>query len=210
MPHTKPHSLVRLLTIVALLSIAASPARVVAQPQAAGARLGTDADVQASIRLFTAWIEGQLLERNLPGVAVGVVSDQDLVWARGFGLADTSAGIAMTPQTKFRMASHSKLFTATAVMQLRELGRLRLDDPVSMHLPWFTVKPANADDPPITIEELLTHSSGLPREAGPHWTTFDFPTSAQLRTLMVARQAPFAPEYAGSTRISPTASRGWS
>ena len=194
MPHTKPHSLVRLLTIVAWLSIAASPAHVVAQPQAGGARLGTDADVQASIRLFTAWIEGQLLERNLPGVAVGVVSDQDLVWARGFGLADTSAGIAMTSQTKFRMASHSKLFTATAVMQLRELGRLRLDDPVSMHLPWFTVKPANADDPPITIEELLTHSSGLPREAGPHWTTFDFPTSAQLRTLMVARQAPFAPE----------------
>src|SRR5207237_3305198 len=94
----------------------------------------------------------------------------------------------------FRMASHSKLFTATAVMQLREQGKLRLDDPVSKYLPWFTFKPAEGDDPPITIEELLTHSSGLPREAGAHWTTFEFPTSEQLRELMLAREAPFAPE----------------
>jgi CubicO group peptidase (beta-lactamase class C family) len=48
-------------------------------------------------------------------------------------------------------------------------------------------------DPPITIEELLTHSSGLPREAGSHWTTFDFPTTEQLRGLMAERQAPFSP-----------------
>ncbi len=100
----------------------------------------------------------------------------------------------MTPQTKFRMASHSKLFTATAVMQLREQGKLRLDDPVSKYLPWFQVKTAESDDPPITIEELLTHSSGLPREAGSHWTTFEFPTTEQLRALMAERQAPFSPE----------------
>jgi CubicO group peptidase (beta-lactamase class C family) len=56
------------------------------------------------------------------------------------------------------------------------------------------VKPAAPDDPPITIEELLTHSSGLPREAGSHWTTFEFPTVEQLKALMPDRQAPFAPE----------------
>ena len=100
----------------------------------------------------------------------------------------------MTPQTKFRMASHSKLFTATAVMQLRERGKLRLDDPVSKYLPWFAVKSAEPDDPPITIEELLTHSSGLPREAGAHWTTYEFPTTEQLRKLMAERRAPFSPE----------------
>ena len=157
-------------------------------------RLATDPDVQGAQRLFSAWLEGQMLERGLPGVAVGVVADQDLVWAAGFGLADTASKITMTPQTKFRMASHSKLFTATAVMQLREQGKLRLDDPVSKYLPWFKVIPADSDDPPITIEELLTHSSGLPREAGAHWTTFEFPTTEQLRALMPARQAPFAPE----------------
>ena len=61
----------------------------------------------------------------------------------GFGVADTAAKRPMTPQTKFRMASHSKLFTATAVMQLREQGKLRLDDPVSKYLPWFRVKAAD-------------------------------------------------------------------
>jgi CubicO group peptidase (beta-lactamase class C family) len=79
-------------------------------------------------------------------------------------------------------------------MQLREQGKLRLDDPVSQHLAWFRVKPADPDDPPITIEELLTHSSGLQREAGAHWTTFNFPTSEELRGLMSDRQAAYSPE----------------
>jgi CubicO group peptidase (beta-lactamase class C family) len=153
-----------------------------------------DADVLGAQRLFTAWAEGQLRFRGYPGVAVGVVAGERLVWSRGFGFANVADTTAMTPQTKFRMASHSKLFTATAIMQLREQGKLNLDDPVSKHLPWFTVQPANPDDPPVTIEELLTHSSGLPREAGDHWTTFNFPTRDEFRALMPNRKAAFAPE----------------
>jgi CubicO group peptidase (beta-lactamase class C family) len=193
MPQATSFSRLVALAVAAALALAASPAPARAQPQPPD-RIAADADVQAAVRLFSAWLDGQILERNLPGVAVGVVADQRLVWAKGFGSADTGTRLPMTPQTKFRMASHSKLFTATAVMQLREEGRLRLDDPVSQHLPWFKVNPSAADDPLITIEELLTHSSGLPREAGAHWTTFDFPTVEQLRQLMPARQAPFAPE----------------
>lgn len=180
---------------VLLATLALASTRPSAQQAVATAsQVAADADVQGAVRLFTAWLEGQLLNRHLPGVAVGVVADQELVWAAGFGLADVAQKIPMTPQTKFRMASHSKLFTATAIMQLREDGKLRLDDPVSKHLPWFRVKRAFDDDPEITIEELLTHSSGLPREAGSHWTTFDFPTSEELQALMTERQAPFAPE----------------
>lgn len=154
----------------------------------------TNPDVLGAERLFSAWIEGQIAYRGLPGLVVGVVADQELIWSVGFGYADTQAKRPMTPATKFRMASHSKLFTATAIMQLREQGKLRLDDPVSKYLPWFAVKPALADDPPITIEELLTHSSGLPREAGPHWTTYEFPTQDELRRLITERQAAFSPE----------------
>jgi len=153
-----------------------------------------DPDVQGAIRLFSSWIEGQIRYRELPGVAVGVVADQRLVWARGFGLADLASKRPMTPATKFRMASHSKLFTATAIMQLREQGKLQLDDPVVKYLPWFRVKSAAPDDPPITIEELLTHSSGLPREAGAHWTTWEFPTREELIRLIPERQAAFSPE----------------
>jgi D-alanyl-D-alanine carboxypeptidase len=180
-------------SIASALALTGSSPRLVAQ-STTSSRIAADADVQGAQRLFSAWLDGQMLDRRLPGVAIGVVSDQDLVWATGFGFADVAAKTPMTPQTKFRMASHSKLFTATAVMQLREQGKLGLDDPVSKYLPWFTVKPSDGDDPPITIEELLTHSSGLPREAGAHWTTFEFPTTDELRELMPARVVPYAPE----------------
>jgi CubicO group peptidase (beta-lactamase class C family) len=159
-----------------------------------GKNPATDPDVLGAQRLFTAWAEGQLRSKGYPGMAVGVVSDQRLVWANGFGLANVAGKVPMTPQTKIRMASHSKLFTATAIMQLREQGKLHLDDPVSKHLPWFGVTSPRPDDPPITIEELLTHSSGLPREAADHWTTFNFPTREELKTLLPKRQAAFPAE----------------
>lgn len=164
-----------------------------AQPAAAQSRVAADPDVLGAERLFSAWVEGQLAYRGLPGVAVGVVADQELVWTAGFGHADVRAKVPMTAHTKFRMASHSKLFTATAIMQLREQGKVRLDDPVSKHLPWFRVRPAGDDDGPITIEQLLSHSSGLPREAGAHWTTLQFPTEEDVRRLIADRRAAFAP-----------------
>jgi CubicO group peptidase (beta-lactamase class C family) len=100
----------------------------------------------------------------------------------------------MTVATKFRMASHSKLFTATAIMQLRDAGKIHLDDSVATYLPWFQIGPANADDPAITIEELLTHSAGLPREAGPHWSELSFPDAEGVQQFVKSHQAAFAPE----------------
>ena len=181
------------LTIIALvgaLALSFAPAPLEAQLQSPS----QDPDVQGAIRLFSAWLEGQIAYRGLPGVVVGVVSDQELVWAQGFGFANVDAKRPMAPDTRFRMASHSKLFTATSIMQLREQGRLRLDDPVSEYLPWFRVQSAEPDDPPITIEHLLTHSSGLPREAGSHWSDWEFPTQEELLELIPKREAPFSPE----------------
>ena len=172
------------LALVALLAAT----RLTAQ-----APVATHPDVLAAERLFSAWLDGQVAYRGLPGIAVGVVSDQELVWSKGFGYADVAAKRPMTSSTLFRMASHSKLFTATAIMQLREQGKLRLDDPVAKYLPWFTLKPAGDDDGEVTIEELLTHSSGLPREAGDHWTSNEFPTREQVKALMADRQAAFPP-----------------
>src|SRR5262245_29077908 len=158
-----------------------------------GASVASDPDVLGAERLFSAWMDGQIAYRGRPGVAVGVVSDQELVWATGFGFADINSKQPMTPTTRFRMASHSKLFTAIAIMQLREEGKLRLDDPVAKYITWFKAKPAGDDDGPITIEQLLSHSSGLQREAGDHWTSYEFPTADELRRLYADRQAAFAP-----------------
>jgi len=138
-------------------------------------------------------MNGQLAYRGLPGVVVGVVHDQQLVWSKAFGHADLEANQPMTTAAKFRMASHSKVFTATALMQLREQGKLRLDDPVSQYLPWFHPKPANPDDAPIRIENLLTHASGLPREAGPHWSNYKFPNAQGIQKYIDEHAAVLSP-----------------
>ena len=85
------------------------------------------------------------------------------------------------------------MFAAIAIMQLREEGKIRLDDPVERFVPWFKAKPAGDDDGVITIEQLLSHTSGLQREAGDHWTSFNFPTENELKRLYGERQAAFAP-----------------
>ena len=199
---TRPRSLVRsstpisalLLRTAFLVTLLAAAPRVHAQAAAPALNaLATNADVLGAERLFSAWMEGQLAYRGIPGVAVGVVYDQQLVWSQGFGFADVKNRVPMTPQVKFRIASHSKMFAAIAIMQLREEGRLRLDDPVEKYLPWFKAKPAGDDDGVVTIEQLLSHTSGLQREAGDHWSSYTFPTEDEIRRLYSDRQAAFAP-----------------
>src|SRR5438046_9982780 len=82
--------------------------------------LAADPDVQGAERLFSAWLEGQMLDRGLPGVAVGVVADQDLVWTAGFGFADAAAKSPMRPHTRVSMAWRRRLFTAPPERQPTE------------------------------------------------------------------------------------------
>jgi len=152
-------------------------------------------EVVGNIKLLEAWIQSQMAYRGLPGMSVGVVYDQKLVWARGFGYADVEKKIPATPATIYRMASVTKTFTATAVMQLRDAGKLSLDDPVAKHLPWFKINSQFVDAPAITVRHLLTHTSGLPREAAyPYWTDNKFPTIEQIKETLPNQEAVFAPE----------------
>jgi CubicO group peptidase (beta-lactamase class C family) len=93
-------------------------------------------DVRAGLDLLGAWIEAQMASAGVPGLSVAIVHDQDLVWARGFGWASLERQIPATPETLYRIASITKLFTATALLQLRDAGKLGLDDPLAKHLPW--------------------------------------------------------------------------
>lgn len=152
-------------------------------------------DLAPKIALLEQWIETQRAYRGIPGLAIAVVHDQDLVWSRGFGVADLRTKVPVAPSTIFRIASITKTFTATAVMLLRDRGKLRLDDPVSMHLPWFTYRNRHADGPAVTIRQLLTHTSGLPREAAfPYWTDHNFPTREQMIAAFHDQESIFEPE----------------
>jgi CubicO group peptidase (beta-lactamase class C family) len=134
-----------------------------------------------ALRLLDEWFKAQAEYDNLPGISVGIVKDQELIWSKGYGKADIAKNIPAQANTIYSVCSISKLFTAVAIMQLRDAGKLRLDDEVSAVLPWFSIKQSSADSGPITIRSLLTHSSGLPRESDfPYWSDSNFPTKEQV------------------------------
>lgn len=95
-------------------------------------------EFQAALDVLGVWIEAQRAYSGVPALSIGVVHDQDRLWAAGFGQADPAAGMPATPATLYRIASITELFTATALLQLRDAGRLQLDDPVTRHLPWLS------------------------------------------------------------------------
>jgi CubicO group peptidase (beta-lactamase class C family) len=149
-----------------------------------------DGPVRAAIDLLSAWIESQVAYAGQPGLSIGIVHDQDVVWAAGFGRASLEQDRPATPETLYRIASITKLFTSTAILQLRDAGRLRLDDPIVEHLPWFAIDQPHADAPVMTIRHLLTHTAGLPREAAfPYWTDGDFPTMERIRERLPRQRA---------------------
>ena len=154
-----------------------------------GKVIRTDSEVQSGIDLLSAWIEAQMAYRNQPGLSIGIVYDQEMVWSKGFGYADTDRKSPATAQSIYRIASITKLFTSTAIMQLRDAGKLQLDDHVDKHLSWFDVQDTYPDAPPITIRHLITHTSGLPREAAfPYWTDSNFPTREQVREALPGQE----------------------
>lgn len=105
------------------------------------------------------WIEHQMRLTEQPGCAVAVAHKGKLVFEAAFGHADLARGEALTPRHGFRVASHSKTFTAAAILRLRELRRLQLDDPVGRH-----VGGLRADVGALTLAQLASHSAGLVRD----------------------------------------------
>ncbi len=133
-----------------------------------------------AFNLVRIWLEAQCAYDHLPGLSVSITHDQDVVWQDAFGYSNRAEGHHSTPQTLGSICSISKLFTSVAIMKLYEDDKLRLDDRVEDILPWFTVPQQFEISGPITVRTLLTHSSGLPREANaPYWTGPDFPFPSQ-------------------------------
>ncbi len=144
----------------------------------------TDQDVlRAGVAYANQWVEYQQDRRDLPGVVVAIWHDDRLLLSRGYGYADLERQIPMTPRHIFRVASHSKTFTATAVMQLMEQGKLRLDDPLAASIPWLEQQDGLAR---VTIRQALSHSTGLVRDGNDadYWQLdAAFPDGDELRRM---------------------------
>jgi len=110
------------------------------------------------------YIEKEIEKHNVVGLSIALVDDQTIVWAQGFGYADKEAQIKASPETIYRVASISKLFTGTAVMQLAEQGKVDINKPFRNYLPEFSIKSRFPDAGPITPRNMMTHHSGLPAD----------------------------------------------
>lgn len=128
------------------------------------------------------WLAYQQQFHEIPAVTVAILHDDEIVLSKGYGHANLADQTPVTPEHIFRVASHSKWFTATAVMQLKERGKLRLDDPLGAYIAWLGEPIA-----PVTIRDTLNHASGITRDGydSDYWQLeHPFPDPDQLRRLV--------------------------
>ncbi|MGE7881567.1 serine hydrolase domain-containing protein [Bacillus sp. NPDC094077] len=105
------------------------------------------------------YIEKFLKEQNIPGASVAIVHNKDVFFAKSWGITGESGKI-VTSKTPFAIGSLSKSLTGLAIVKLIEDKKIKLEDSVQQHLPWFKVKDTQLASN-ITIQHLLTHTSGI-------------------------------------------------
>jgi D-alanyl-D-alanine carboxypeptidase len=146
------------LLLVALLGIA--PASLLSQAPA-------PAGLAAELAAIDAQLAAEFSADGIAGLSIGVVSGDKLVWSKHYGYADAEAARAPTNDTAYRIGSITKQFTALALLQLVEQGRMRLSDPLEKYVPEIrAVRDAHPGSPPITLLQVATMHSGLAREPG--------------------------------------------
>ena len=149
----------------------------IARPAASGYDL--EQDVNRTMKAF-----------DVPGIAIAVVKDGQVIAARGFGVRKLGEPAKVDGKTLFEIASNSKAFTAAALAMLVDEGKLKWDDPVVKHLPDFQMYDAYVTRE-MTVRDLLTHRSGLGLGAGDllWWPTTTFSTDEIIEKLRYIRPA---------------------
>ena len=123
--------------------------------------------------------EAFMQERRIPGLALGIIRNGRPVYAKGLGVARLGSPTSVTERTLFHMASVTKPFVATAIMQLVERGRIDLDAPVTRYLPYFRMKDPRASG--MTIRQLLNHTAGMPDVTDYAWDRPEYDAGALER-----------------------------
>jgi len=140
-------------------------------PVIAGGGLMRDGEVATAVHRIATVAADERRQGRLVSLAIGIVHDQTLLLAAGFGCANLERGIPATPDTVYRIGSVTKVFEATALMQLRDAGRLRLDDAIDRYVPeaWYPGPGGGRVSP--TWRQLASHTAGLQRNVQPNLGT---------------------------------------
>jgi CubicO group peptidase (beta-lactamase class C family) len=128
---------------------------------------------------FSPFIQNVIRCHELPGLAIGIVADNEIVYARGFGVKSIETQKPISITTIFHMASISKPFVATGIVQLVERGQVQLDAPIITYLPYFKLDDERYGE--ITIQQMLNHVSGMPDVEDYEWEKPQFDEGALER-----------------------------
>jgi CubicO group peptidase (beta-lactamase class C family) len=141
-----------LLTIILLTGCASSAAPSITP------------ELQQKLDILVERLEQQRQTLHVPGMAIAVVKDDEVVLARGFGVANVETGTLVTPETIFAIGSSTKAFTSTLVAMLVDEGKMKWDDPVTKYLPYFqmNIESDNASAE-VTLQDVLSHRTGFTR-----------------------------------------------
>jgi CubicO group peptidase (beta-lactamase class C family) len=138
-------------------------------------------DVTQKLAGFDAFMEKTLKDWNAPGIGVGIVVDDNLVFAKGYGYRDYDKQLPITPQTMYTIASNTKLFTAVAAGFLVEEGRLTWDQPIRESIPTINFYNSFLNNT-ITLRDMLAHRTGITRHDS-IWYKSDYTTKELFERL---------------------------
>lgn len=175
-------------SLLASLGLAACAPQTAPEATAGNSHAAMQDEIRALVRR-------EMRKHKVVGLSLGLVDGPELVWAEGFGWADKAQKIPATAETGYRSGSVTKLFTASAAMQLRDAGKLDIDAPIDSCLPRFAIRPGvqGATRAP-TAREIMSHHSGLPANlVKGMWSPRAEPFERVLDTL------------SGETRVQPPA-----
>ncbi|WP_199098668.1 serine hydrolase [Dyella sp. ASV21] len=190
----RPLSL-RLITYGVLMALAAPiwAQDTVSTPVAAAEHRAPAAALPAQLADFTAYVDSVRKQFDVPGIAVAIVKDGQVVLEQGYGQREQGKPDAVDARTLFAIASNTKAFTAASLQMLAEEGKLDMDARVIDYLPWFQMS-----DPYITremrVRDLLAHRSGLGLGAGDllYWPPTTYSTKEVVQRL---RNVPLATSF---------------
>jgi CubicO group peptidase (beta-lactamase class C family) len=156
----------------------------------AGTQPGGDEKAARSLAEVVAKLDEEFekirVQQKIVGMSVVIVHDQDVLLAKGYGYADMASKTPADKQTVYRVGSITKVFTALAMMQLRDAGKLNLDDPIEKYLPEFKIKSRSPDARPVTFRQVASHYSGLPTEAPLPYSFQDVPVFPSTEELIAS------------------------
>ncbi|MFZ0216924.1 MAG: serine hydrolase domain-containing protein [Candidatus Dormiibacterota bacterium] len=153
-----------------------------------------DALLADAVAYADEWLRYRQRTLRVPGIQVAIAHGDRVLLSRAYGVADLAQGTPLTTEHRFRIASHSKMFTATALLLLQERGALALDDRVGRWLDWLPAGEGELGR--VTLRQLVSHAAGVIRDGvdnGFWQLERPFPDEARFRSLLERASVVYAP-----------------